>query len=101
MTEPSESSKGPPLFPGFMEASVWITSWMGRPPNPLLISLPVPLMMPECSTEFGCHKGDNVVQIKTLLHTTIANAYSGVFERASQLNKLFLPPTTVLVILSR
>lgn len=32
--------------PGLMAASVWMTSWIGRPVLPLLISRPVPLITP-------------------------------------------------------
>ena len=38
-----------PLSPGLMAASVWMTSWMGRPVLPELISLPVPEMTPDVS----------------------------------------------------
>mmetsp|Transcript_1360 Transcript_1360/g.3715 ORF Transcript_1360/g.3715 Transcript_1360/m.3715 type:complete len:263 (+) Transcript_1360:542-1330(+) len=31
MTQPELSKSGPPLLPGLMAASVWMTPWMGRP----------------------------------------------------------------------
>lgn len=40
---PELSSSGPPLLPGFMAASVWITSCIGRPVAAELISLRSPL----------------------------------------------------------
>lgn len=40
---PELSRSGPPLFPGFIAASVWITSCIGRPVAAELISLLSPL----------------------------------------------------------
>lgn len=40
---PALSSKGPPLLPGLIAASVWMTSCMGRPVAAELISLRNPL----------------------------------------------------------
>ena len=40
---PELSRSGPPLFPGLIAASVWITSWIGRPVAAELISLRSPL----------------------------------------------------------
>lgn len=40
---PELSSKGPPLLPGLIAASVWMTSWIGRPVAAELISLRKPL----------------------------------------------------------
>lgn len=40
---PELSRRGPPLFPGLMAASVWMTSWIGRPVAAELISLRRPL----------------------------------------------------------
>ena len=45
----SSCSRHEAPVPGLMAASVWITSWMGRPVLPELISLPVPEMTPEVS----------------------------------------------------
>ena len=39
--------------PGLMAASVWMTSWMGRPVLPLLISRPVPLITPAARVWLG------------------------------------------------
>mmetsp|Transcript_12376 Transcript_12376/g.34026 ORF Transcript_12376/g.34026 Transcript_12376/m.34026 type:complete len:294 (+) Transcript_12376:350-1231(+) len=54
-TRPSESNSGPPLLPGLMDASVWMTPLMGRPPTPSIF-LETPLMMPRlrlCSRPKG------------------------------------------------
>lgn len=40
---PALSRSGPPLLPGLIAASVWITSWIGRPVAAELISLRSPL----------------------------------------------------------
>lgn len=44
---PELSRSGPPLLPGLMAASVWITSWIGRPVAAELISLRSPLKKEE------------------------------------------------------
>mmetsp|Transcript_60779 Transcript_60779/g.181064 ORF Transcript_60779/g.181064 Transcript_60779/m.181064 type:complete len:351 (+) Transcript_60779:258-1310(+) len=58
MTCPSEFSRGPPLLPGLIEASVWTTPLMGRPPWPSILR-ERPLMMPRlrlCSRPKGLPK---------------------------------------------
>lgn len=40
-------------LPGLMAASVWMTSWMGRPVVPLAISRPSPLITPGGSGQQG------------------------------------------------
>jgi hypothetical protein len=44
MRFPELSRSGPPLLPGLIAASVWITSWIGRPVAAELISLRSPLL---------------------------------------------------------
>mmetsp|Transcript_68587 Transcript_68587/g.223110 ORF Transcript_68587/g.223110 Transcript_68587/m.223110 type:complete len:216 (-) Transcript_68587:489-1136(-) len=56
MTLPSLSSRGPPLFPGLIDASVWITPRMGRPGTPDCMVRERPLMTPRlmlCSRPKG------------------------------------------------
>mmetsp|Transcript_57254 Transcript_57254/g.153281 ORF Transcript_57254/g.153281 Transcript_57254/m.153281 type:complete len:369 (+) Transcript_57254:196-1302(+) len=58
MTWPSELSKGPPLLPGLIEASVWMTPLMGLPPMPSIFRAR-PLMIPRlrlCSRPKGLPK---------------------------------------------
>mmetsp|Transcript_112086 Transcript_112086/g.222789 ORF Transcript_112086/g.222789 Transcript_112086/m.222789 type:complete len:222 (-) Transcript_112086:541-1206(-) len=59
-TCPSELSNGPPLLPGLIEASVWITPLIGRPPE-LSILRETPLMIPRlrlCSKPNGLPKAN-------------------------------------------
>jgi len=44
MRFPELSKRGPPLLPGLIAASVWITSWIGRPVAAELISRLSPLL---------------------------------------------------------
>jgi len=48
MRRPALSSSGPPELPGLIAASVWMTSWIGRPLTDR-ISRPRPLMTPVVS----------------------------------------------------
>ena len=47
---PELSRSGPPLLPGLIAASVWITSWIGRPVAAELISLLSPLIRMKIDT---------------------------------------------------
>merc|ERR1719152_268221 len=48
MTRPALSSSGPPLFPGFIAASVWMTPGILFPATPVM-SRPMALMTPVVS----------------------------------------------------
>jgi hypothetical protein len=49
ISRPLESNRGPPLLPGLMAASVWITPAIGRPVAADSISRPTPLTIPVVS----------------------------------------------------
>mmetsp|Transcript_15158 Transcript_15158/g.41734 ORF Transcript_15158/g.41734 Transcript_15158/m.41734 type:complete len:231 (-) Transcript_15158:139-831(-) len=65
MTFPSLFINGPPLFPGLMEASVWMTPLIGRPPAPSILR-ETPLMMPRLKL---CSKPNGLPKAKTFWPT--------------------------------
>mmetsp|Transcript_92971 Transcript_92971/g.258978 ORF Transcript_92971/g.258978 Transcript_92971/m.258978 type:complete len:244 (-) Transcript_92971:701-1432(-) len=66
MTLPSLFNKGPPLLPGLIEASVWMTPLIGRPPAPSIVR-DTPLTMPRLRL---CSRPNGLPKAKTSWPTT-------------------------------